>query len=63
MPEKPFWEKETLFVTTLIVTCLILFFFGLGTVPIKDIDEAMHARNLYSPLIPGRIHAGGCSLV
>jgi hypothetical protein len=43
MPEKPFWEKETLLVTTLIVTCLILFFFALGAVPIKDIDEATHA--------------------
>ena len=43
MPDQPFWKKETFFVITLIVTCWILFFFNLGALPIKDIDEAMHA--------------------
>ena len=53
MPDQPFWKKETFFVITLIVTCLILFFFGLGTVPIKDIDEAMHAATSRDMVLSG----------
>ena len=53
MSDKPFWKKETFFVITLIVTCLILFFFGLGTVPIKDIDEAMHAATSKDMVLSG----------
>jgi len=53
MLDKPFWKKETFFVITLIVTCLILFFFGLGTVPIKDIDEAMHAATSKDMVLSG----------
>jgi 4-amino-4-deoxy-L-arabinose transferase-like glycosyltransferase len=53
MPDKPFWKKETLFVITLIVTCLILFFFGLGAVPIQDIDEAMHAATSKDMVLSG----------
>jgi uncharacterized membrane protein len=53
MSEKPFWKKETLFVITLIVTCLMLFFFGLGAVPIRDIDEAMHAATSKDMVLSG----------
>ncbi len=53
MSDKPFWKKETLFVITLIVTCWILFFFGLGDIPIKDIDEAMHATTSKDMVLSG----------
>ena len=53
MPDKLFWKKETLFVITLIITCLILFFFGLGDIPIKDIDEAMHATTSKDMVLSG----------
>ncbi len=43
MPAKSFWEKESLFVLLLICICLLLYFFRLGTMPLGDIDEAMHA--------------------
>jgi 4-amino-4-deoxy-L-arabinose transferase-like glycosyltransferase len=53
MSEKLFWNKETLFVITLVVTCWILFFFGLGDIPIKDIDEAMHAATSRDMVLSG----------
>ena len=53
MSDKPFWKKETLFVITLIVTCWILYFFGLGDIPIKDIDEAMHATTSKDMVLSG----------
>ena len=53
MPDQPFWKKETFFVITLIVTCLILFFFNLGALPIKDIDEAMHAATSKDMVLSG----------
>ena len=53
MPDQPFRKKETLSVITLIVTCWILFFFGLGAVPIQDIDEAMHAATSKDMVLSG----------
>jgi 4-amino-4-deoxy-L-arabinose transferase-like glycosyltransferase len=53
MSDKPIWKKETLFVMTLIVTCWILYFFGLGDMPIKDIDEAMHATTSKDMVLSG----------
>ncbi|MGD8284532.1 MAG: hypothetical protein PVG08_10520, partial [Desulfobacterales bacterium] len=37
------WKNERFLIPILIVLCLILFFFQLGTRPIWDIDEGKHA--------------------
>ena len=37
------WRKEFLFVLILLSLCLLLFFFRLGTPPLWDGDEGMHA--------------------
>jgi len=53
MPENPFWEKETLFVIILISICLLLYFFRLGTMPMGDSDEAMHASTSKDMVLSG----------
>ena len=53
MHDKLFWGKETLFVMILIMTCVFLYFFGLGAVPVNDIDEAMHAATSRDMVLSG----------
>jgi uncharacterized membrane protein len=53
MPEKKIWEKESFAIFILIGTCLILYFFGLGSGPMGDIDEAMHASTSKDMVLSG----------
>ena len=38
-----FWKTEKAFVLVLLVVCLTLFFFRLGSIPLFDRDEGLHA--------------------
>ena len=52
LPEK-FRKKETWHVLALISLCLVLFFFRLGTRPLWDIDEGMHAATSRQMVLSG----------
>jgi 4-amino-4-deoxy-L-arabinose transferase-like glycosyltransferase len=43
MPAKSYWGNERVLIIILMMLCLSLFFFRLGTRPLWDIDEGMHA--------------------
>jgi len=53
MPENKIWEKESFLIFILVGTCLVLYFFGLGTGPMGDVDEAMHASTSKDMVLSG----------